>query len=40
MMQPWCPTRRSAPYSFTVTFDDLAEMEALTEIVNTITWTK
>lgn len=40
MMQAVVSDAAFGTYTFTVTFADLAEMEALTEIVNTITWTK
>ena len=40
MMQAVVSDAAFGTYTFTVTFSDLAEMEALTEIVNTIKWTK
>lgn len=40
MMQAVVSDAAFGTYSFTVTFADLTQADALTEIVNTITWTK
>ena len=40
MMQAVVSDAAFGTYTFTVTFADLMQADALTEIVNTITWTK